>query len=987
MFVFIVLVLIGLAAIPLIRTLRKYPDRSSAEYRRKARNGGIILAGMIIAIILWAILAQILSEVYWFSTLGFTGRYATAIRTKIILFFVGGIFSFVVFYASVSRTVGLFRMPKRGFIAAVGAGIPALISGFWLSGNWELVLRFFNRAASNVTDPVLGQSVSFYLFSLPFYDTLIGWLIFLAVLLIIAWGLITFVFGRAAAESQAGSGEEESGEGSETGTGSLSGLLTGRGGKVLTQGLILAGILFLLLAANNLIAIPRLLSNPRGLIAGPTFTDVKIRMPVFYVSAGLNVLLALLLFLSAANRRLRETLWFGGGAGESREYLPVTQRTFLVPGLFAGVIIVIKLIVPGLVSAFYVNPNELEVERPYIERNMDYTRKAYNIDLDRVSEEQIQPGMRVVPQVTERNEAALDNVRLWDWRALQANLEQQQEIRLYYEFNDVDVDRYTLDDEYTQVMVSAREMEKANLAERSQTWVSEKFKYTHGYGMVMLPAHEVLPEGGPNLIIKNMPAQVGPENIELNRPSVYYGERTVDHVYVNTREPEFHFPAEGENSFISYDGTGGVVLDSPFKELLYAWMFDGHRILFSNNITRESRILYRRHIVDRAKRVAPFLAFDRDPYLILTEDGGMKYILDGYTRASTYPYSFQYTGGIGAFAGANYLRNPVKVTVDAYSGKVKIYVIDDTDPIISTYMNIFPEIFTPEEEMPSDIRAHIRYPEDIFNVQADVFATYHITDPELFYQKEDVWEFATERYRENFQTITPYYIMVQFPEEDTSEFVLMLPYTPKNKNVMNAWIAGRSDGENYGQLKVYTFPKGVEVLGPRQIEARIDQNSEMSRALSLWGQRGSEVIRGNLLAVPLFSNGLLYILYVEPIYLQAEDAALPEIRRVAIADQDRVVWASTFDRAVDLLLGRAEPEGEEPAEEIVAAVKEPEEAPAAEPAPEPAPAGPLPEGRQAINEIERLLNEYRNNTGAGDYAAAGRNLERIEEIISGAMQQ
>ncbi|MFP4564101.1 MAG: UPF0182 family protein, partial [Spirochaetia bacterium] len=304
-----------------------------------------------------------------------------------------------------------------------------------------------------------------------------------------------------------------------------------------------------------------------------------------------------------------------------------------------------------------------------------------------------------------------------------------------------------------------------------------------------------------------------------------------------------------------------------------------------------------------------FYPHDRGHSLILTEDGGMKYILDGYTTARTYPYLFQYTGGIGDFAGANYLRNPVKVTVDAYSRKVKIYVIDDTDP-------------------------------------------------ELFYQKEDVWEFVTE-------------------------FVLMMPYTPKNKNVMNAWIAGRSDGDNYGELKVYTFPKGIEVLGPRQIEARIDQNPEMSRTLSLWGQRGSEVIRGNLLAVPLFSNGILYILYVEPIYLQAEDAALPEIRRVAIADQDRVVWASTFDRAVELLLGQAEPEGEEPAEEIVAAVDDPEET--AEP--EPAPAEPLPEGRQAVAEIESLLNEYRNNAGAGDYAAAGRNLERIEEIVSEAMRQ
>jgi hypothetical protein len=634
--------------------------------------------------------------------------------------------------------------------------------------------------------------------------------------------------------------------------------------------------------------------------------------------------------------------------------LAPTGWTALFPGLAAGVLIVFNWALPGLVTAFVVHPNEITLERPYIAHNIAFTRRAFN--LHRVEEKPVTVGRDVGRDVTEANDKTLDNVRLWDARALMDNLREQQEIRLYYKFHDVDIDRYRLDGDYRQVMLSVRELEKSALPRRSQTWVSRHLKYTHGYGLVLLPVHEILPGGKPKLLIRNIPPRIEPGSIALERNAIYYGERTDDHVFVRTEEEEFDYPLGDENVYTTYDGTGGVVLSSFARLFCYAYKFDNHRPLFTGYITDATRLLFRRDIRARVRALAPFLRFDRDPYAFVTDDGRIKYILDAYTVSRGYPYSEAYGGVLDGFHGYNYVRNSVKAVVDAYDGTVDLYIVDPSDLLVRTYANIFPDLFKSFEAMPADVRRHIRYPEDYLTVQAEMYETYHMTDVQTFYQREDVWQFATERYRRRFQRVIPYYVMIHFPGEPSVEFVLIIPFTPKGKNVVNAWMAGRCDMPHYGTLRVYTFPKGVEVLGPRQIEARIDQNTEMSQAMTLWGQRGSQVIRGNLLAIPLFAQDVLYLLYAEPIYLQAEDAQLPEVKRIALADQERVVWAETFDASVARLLGEA------PGAARPAAVVRPGRA------------------REAL----RHLEAYRKRMGEGEFRAAGEALDKARRALEEA---
>ncbi|MCF8062854.1 MAG: UPF0182 family protein, partial [Deltaproteobacteria bacterium] len=616
--------------------------------------------------------------------------------------------------------------------------------------------------------------------------------------------------------------------------------------------------------------------------------------------------------------------------------------------------------IPSIIDSYVVKPNEITLEHPFIRHNIDFTRQAYKLQDPFLETRRIDAGREITREVVDRNEQTLRNIRLWDWRALLDTLQEQQEIRLYYEFTDVDIDRYHIDGTYRQMMLSVREIEKNALDPESQTWVSRHLKYTHGYGLVLLPVHEFLHQGSPNLLIRNIPPEVNVPGFSISRPEIYYGELTRDHVYVRTKEQEFDYPSGDQNVYTTYQGEGGVPLESLFKRFAYAWKFGEVQLLFSTYFTGESRVMFRREIIPRLKALAPFLMYDRDPYPVLTEDGRIKYIVDTYTVSDRYPYSGAYEGSLGTFRGANYMRNAVKAVVDAYDGTVSFYVFDEEDILLRTYDKIFPGLFRPRSEMPESLERHIRYPDDYLTVQAEMYATYHMADVGVFYQREDVWTFATERYRESFQPVQPYYVMVRFPDRDEIEFVLMIPFTPKNKNVINAWMAGRCDPPYYGKLLVFTFPKGVEVLGPRQIEARIDQDAEMSQRLSLWGQRGSEVVRGNLLAVPLFSEKTLYMLFAEPVFLQASNARLPQIKRIALADQTEVVWADTFEASLLKLIGEEE------------RMKSAEEAPlSAEPGPT--------EGliRQAVD----LFQGYKDGLKSGDFAAAGEKLEELDRLL------
>ncbi|MFP4363097.1 MAG: UPF0182 family protein [Spirochaetia bacterium] len=955
----LIIVLIGL--VPLYRTIRRRKTFSTDEYQKRTIRSLLIGLATLIGVVLIGVFFHFYTEFLWFGNLGFGDRYWLEIIYSISLFLGGAGFAFIFVFLNLRIAFAKTEFSAKTLVSLVISLVIAILIGIWTSGLWQTFLAFLNQAQSEITDPIFGNSISFYLFTLPFLKALTGYFIILLILtaaLVAGTKLFAISFGS----------------GIQAAKDMLNKKKAIQSVKDFTQQLmVLAGLLFFVFAFATWLSRFDLLRSSAGVVHGIGWTDANIRLPALIIISAVWALAGLLLIAAAFNAAIsRKILGIEkaevsstsieseeANTGKATTKGPsLTKRAWIVPGIIAGIILLGTWIVPSSVEALFVEPSQISLEMPYLEHNIRLTRQAYGIDEQHVQEQEFSVGRDISQEVIANNMPTIENIRLWDWRALMANLEQQQEIRLYYQFHDVDIDRYTVNDEYRQMMLSVRELELSELDPSSQTWISRHFKYTHGYGLVILPAHDILPEGRPNLLIRNIPPEVRSEDLNITRPEIYFGERTNSHVYVNTSQEEFDYPLEDENAYTTYQGEGGVALNSALRRIAYASQIDGYRQLFSGYFTPESRIMFRRNITRRAQAIAPFLRYDRDPYPVLTEEGRIKYIIDAYTLTSGFPYSQPYTGRIRQFAGANYIRNSVKVVVNAYDGTLDFYIVDEDDPIIQTYSNIFPDLFHSFDDMPQSIEDHIRYPEGLLTVQSNLYRTYHMTDPQVFYQREDVWQYATERYRENFQRVSPYYIMVQLPESDQAEFVLMVPFTPQNKNVMNAWMAGRCDQPNYGQLVVYTFPKGTEVLGPRQIEARIDQNTEMSRALSLWSQRGSEVIRGNLLSVPLFSNGDLYIMFAEPVFLQAQETELPEIKRVALADQDDIVWADTFEGSLNILLGRSAME-------------------------EPAAAGTgvSPDSQELINQAVDAFNRYTENLRNEEFGAAGEALDELRSVM------
>ena len=992
---------VALGSIPLIRAIGK---REEPDARSRIVRAIVILVLDLLVLVGVNVFFGLATELWWFASVGFGQRFWTEYSVRVILFVIGAAIGAVAFGFGLRAGVDPNQTLVRKIVTIVASVLGAVVLGLIANALWQPLLMFTNRAMSGTVDPVFGFDVSFYLFTLPLVESIRGALI---------GALVAYLIALALAVTTSEPGVRK-------GYGVFA--LLARSVRLRRQAAGLAGIYVLLLAFGRLLSIPELMYSSAGAVVGVGWLEANVLVWAYLIAAvvlfasGLLLLSALFterpLFGVLAIRQVENAPHApdgsgdeGGGEGdgepepaESGEQtrdreVRLTSRSWIAPAAILVGLFLITSAIPGLIRTLVLDPNEITLESEYIPYHIDFTRDAFAIDSENVTETRYATGREVTEEVIAANRPTLDNIRLWDWRALQDNLQQQQEIRLYYEFHDVDIDRYELDGERRQMMLSVRELEKSNLSAESQTWVSRHFKYTHGYGLVAVPVNGFLPQGGPDLTVRNIPPVSTDPRFEVTRPEVYYGERTNDHVYVNTTQQEFDYPSGEENVYSDYEGDGGVSMRGLVRRLALAWRIDGYRQLFSSYFDEDSRIMFRRNIVERVSVIAPFLRYDRDPYPVLTDEGRIVYIIDAYTTSRAYPYSKPYTGALAAFRGVNYVRNSVKVVVDAYDGSVDFYVVTPDDPIIQTFSRIFPELFTPISEMPASLKSHIRYPTDLLTVQAELYSVYHMTDAGVFYQREDVWEFATERYRESFQPVEPYYVLLQYPDQDEVEFVLMLPFTPRNKNVMNAWMAGRSDYEQYGKLTVYTLPKGVEVLGPRQIEARIDQNAEMSRALSLWGQRGSSVIRGNLLAIPLFFDEELVIMFVEPIFLQAEEASLPQMQRVVLADQTRVVWDPDFDTAIERLLGDlpATPGGvavpddvpeADAADEGQTADGEPQPG-AATPAtdaaaPEQAPAAegsPRARARQA-------LDEYRRAVADGRFAEAGQALERLEQILS-----
>jgi uncharacterized membrane protein (UPF0182 family) len=742
------------------------------------------------------------------------------------------------------------RLPWRRIIAA-GAGLLALPVAVAEAGNWGVLLRYLYQVPYGMGDPLYSKDIGFFLFSLPAYTLIKNWMLLILVLSALFAGTIYWVRGDIEYDIHHRSISP----------------------TAIAHGSALLGCLFAVKAWSSFLDRYLLLYGDNGVVVGASYTDVHVGLPALWLMIGLSIIAALAAW---ANLRVRTYR------------LPAVAIVLVGVGSF-----VLSGVVPGLFRQFFVKPSELELEKPYIERNIALTRQAYN--LDRIAAKPFAAEQKLTPEVLEANKATIDNIRLWDWLPLSDTYAQLQEIRTYYKFHDLDVDRYWLDGSYQSVMLSARELQPSLLPPNAQTWVNRHVLFTHGNGAVMSPVTRKSAEGLPLFYLRDIPpiADGGPK---IHEPRIYFGEQSDDYVIVKGSTPEFDYPKGKDNVYAAYDGTGGVPIGAMAWRALFATYFNDPNLLLSNYITAGSRIMIRRDIQERVSTVAPFLRLDHDPYLVIS-GGRMFWIQDAYTTSSYFP-SAQPVQEIDL----NYIRNSVKVIVDAYNGTVDFYLIDSRDPIAATYQQIFPGLFKPFTAMPPDLQKHVRYPEDLFLIQARLYQAYHMEAADVFYNREDLWQFPRQPGGDGISTMTPYYIIMRLPGEPQAEFFLMIPMVPSRRDNMIAWLAARCDAPDYGKLIVYEFPKEKLVYGPFQIEARINQNTDISQQLTLWNQMGSRVIRGaNLLAIPIENS----ILYVSPLYLRAQQGHLPELKRVIAAYGEHVVMKETLAEALSALFTEA----------------------------------------------------------------------------------
>ncbi len=876
MYILLLILLLGFSVFIIIRgsTLKRTPLVAL----------GITL-GIITLLFFWFM--SFWGEMLWFKQLDYNERFWKLWLTKIGLFIAGFLISALIVMLltySLKNGIKYFRQ-----LAVVLGGI---IGGTWWFTRWDIFLKFINKVPTTIHEPILNMSTSFYLFDYPFYLSIYQILLILSIISIGA----SFIGILKASENsnEAYTVNEELSPAHSI--------------------YISVGFALLILGLGKYLRRFGLLFSQHGVVFGPGWTDDHIRLPLLLTISIVTIIAGFIMFVPSLRKRLYSLIRL------KKSDKSVISQIFAIPGFIFLLWLIFLIVVPLLFQWLKVEPNELRVEKPYIVNNVNFTREGFKLNTVEVNEFPVSEDLSELD--VEKNENIFSNIRLWDYRALDDVFKQFQEIRLYYEFADVDIDRYTIDSTYRQVMISAREMNPDNLPIQSQTFINKRFNYTHGYGIVLNKVNEFTPEGLPNLLIKDIPPVSKFKSLEVTRPELYYGELSLDYVIVNTKEEEFDYPSGEDNIYAHYKGNGGIPISNAWRKVLFGWKYGGTKFLFSGYPTKESRIMIHRQIRDRIKNIAPFLYFDDDPYIVLS-NGNLYWILDAYTSTEYYPYSEPYVSDerIGypqesniqgqhnlinqSLIGKNYIRNSVKIVVNAYNGDVDLYIFDKEDPLIQVYDKIFPGLFKNENEMPKGLRKHVRYPSDMLLVQGLTYTKYHMTDPTVFYNQEDLWVRATENYYGKVQPVEPYYIMWEQPGSTELEFVLMLPFTPKDKQVMIGWIAGMCDGDNYGRFLAYNFPKEKRVLGTQQMETKIDQDSYLSGQLTLWDQRGSNVIRGNVLVIPIDKT----ILYVEPIYLRSQTAAYPELRLVAIMHDDQLSYAETFNEALNNLL-----KGEKPVE-------------------------------------------------------------------------
>lgn len=897
----------------------------------------------------------------WFGSLGYASVYWYMFRLKIELFVVFFLVSMLILrgafwliervfarFSFDSRTVFINRQPLNispgrvlrplAWIVSVLAG---LVFGLSMRESWRSFALYFHQASTELTDPVFHKPVGFYLFTLPVYDLLSGWLLSLSIIVLVA----TIVYALLAMTQ----------EGLQEGLSASASPSNARTISIRAVGCALA-VLLLVVAWNVSLSRYPYLWDDHQTFSGVTYAEANYFLPSLLWVAIALVAAAAICFINAfAFHRL---------------------RLFIVAVAIPVIIYVIgSVIVPAYVTNFIVKPNELGRETPYIEQNISWTRRAFGVD--RIEQRNFDAEISTDAFDLQGNRPTLDNIRLWDWHALKDTLTQIQAIRTYYDFTDVDVDRYVVSGEKRQMMLATREIDEAKLPEQSRNWVNEKLIYTHGYGLTMNTANGFDSEGMPKFVLSNMPIESTAPELKITRPEIYYGQKTNSSVYVKTKRMEFNYPQGESNNLTTYEGSGGIRIGGLTRRWLLAWALDDlSKLPFSDDVTSESHVLIHRNIRDIVDSVAPFLIYDNDPYIVVSKEGRLFWIIDAFTESTTYPYARHYNADGKTI---NYIRNSVKVTIDAYNGTVNFYVFDPQDPLIQTYRATFPALFHNAVDMPEDLRAHVRYPETLIKVQGEVFGLYHTQDTNSFFQREDLWTVA-QQVSLNRQTqqqeqspIDPYFVLMQLPGEKAGiEFVEILPFTPARRNNMIGWMASRCDGDAYGSLLVYNFPKSRLIDGPLQIEARIDQNAQLSGQFTLWNQQGSHVLRGHLLVIPIGRS----LLYVEPVYLQAERSPMPELRLVVLATQDRLVFGANFDEALNNLFG--------PAAKAAAPAKAEEQKPkpGASPTVSPVPEKvAAPNIQQLINQAIQEFEEYQRLTSEGKLAEAGKKLEEHKRTL------
>jgi uncharacterized membrane protein (UPF0182 family) len=821
--------------------------------------------------------------------------------------------------------------------------LAALVLGIFVSlitiDSWTIVRYFGGRGmetgASAWTDPVFGRNLTFYFFKLPFYQVLLAWITGVVLLtLLIYWLTARFWVLRSSFPEWSQQREFD-----------LRELIQGGAiDSVLFRGV--AASLVLVIAVHVFLGRYDMLFADHGALVGIDWVDETIALPLRWLTIAACVLAVALI-----------------AGGRAKWAIPLL------------LVLPIQAFVPRIVHAAYVRPNEIVIQRPYIKRHIDATRAAYRID-QRAREIDFNAKLesRIDPA---KHKALFDNVRLWDWRAFHDTITQIQALRPYYAFPDTDVDRYTIGGQIRQVLLAPRDLDIRQMAEARTRWVNPHFIYTHGYGLVMAEAARITLEGLPHLIIQNAPPEVNLPDLKLTRPELYYSEVIHEPVFVRTEQPEFDYPAGSDKVDTHYAGTGGIPISSFPMRLAAALYYADHNIVLTGIFTPESRMMLRRNIKDRLETLAGFIQLDADPYLVVTDGGRLIWMCDGYTTSERHPYSQKLTL-VGA-TRMNYIRNSVKATIDAYDGSIRLYVFDEADPILQAWRNIFTQLFLPASEMPADLRRHARYPETIFRIQAEIYRTYHMTEPDTFYNKEDLWDISRSLYGsgDRPEAMPPTYVVATVPGQEQPEFLLIIPFTPRNKDNMIGLMVARCDGENLGELYFLQLSKQTLMLGPMQIEARINQDQLIAKDLSLWNQQGSRVLRGQMLVLPIEDT----FLYVEPIYIQANEARMPQLRKVVLAMGNRLIYADTYEQGLaELESGRPGTGGDV----VTISTAMPQAMEPGAPAPSAAkPEAPAPAAGNRIAESARQhLRRYRELSAQGRWAEAGRELEALEALVN-----